>query len=59
VLREARLVTVRVDGRRRWYGADHEALAEVRTFFDEYWSAAVDRLADAAERATAARRDAS
>ena len=59
VLREARLVTVRVDGRHRWYGADHEAIAEVQTFFDEYWSSAADRLADAAERAAAARREAS
>jgi DNA-binding transcriptional ArsR family regulator len=59
VLRDARLVTVRVDGRRRWYGADLEALAEVRAFFDEYWSSAADRLAAAAERASVARREAS
>lgn len=59
VLRDAGLVTVRVDGRRRWYRADLDALAQVRSFFDDYWSGAVDRLADAAERAAATRRSAS
>ena len=59
VLRDAGLVTVRVDGRRRWYQADLDALAQVRSFFDDYWSGAVDRLDDAAERAADARRSAS
>lgn len=59
LLRDAGLVTVRVDGRHRWYGADHEALHEVRSFFDEYWSSAVDRLADVAERSASRRRSAS
>lgn len=59
VLRDARLVTVSVDGRRRWYGADHEGLAEVQAFFHDYWSSAADRLVAAAERAAADRREAS
>ena len=59
VLRDAGLVTVRADGRRRLYRADPAALAELQGFFDDYWSGAVDRLAEAAERAAAQRREAS
>jgi DNA-binding transcriptional ArsR family regulator len=59
VLREAGLVTVEPDGRRRLYRADVAAVAELRAFFDGYWSDAVDRLADAAERAASQRRAAS
>lgn len=59
VLREAGLVTVEVDGRRRLYRADIESLAEVREFFDEYWSASVDRLAGVAAAASRQRRRAS
>lgn len=59
VLRDAGLVTVRVDGRHRWYGADHLAMSEVRAFFDGYWSSAADRLAAAAERAAQSRQAAS
>jgi DNA-binding transcriptional ArsR family regulator len=50
-LREAGLVTVEVDGRRRLYRADLRAIGEVRVFFDDYWISSVDRLAAAAERA--------
>jgi DNA-binding transcriptional ArsR family regulator len=50
VLREAGLVQVEPEGRRRLYRADVEALAELRQFFDDYWSQSVDRLAGAAER---------
>lgn len=56
VLRDAGLVSVRVDGRRRLYRADVERLAEVRAFFDEYWSTGLDRLAAAAQRAAGERR---
>lgn len=59
VLRDAGLVRMEPDGRRRLYRADIEALAEVRQFFDEYWSSSVDRLADAAERLAAERQVAS
>ena len=55
VLREAGLVTVERDGRRRLYRADVPALCELRTFFDGYWSDAIERLADAAERVAAER----
>lgn len=62
-LRAAGLVTVRADGRRRIYRADFAALAELRSFFDAYWTSALERL-DAAARArtadgSAARRAAS
>jgi DNA-binding transcriptional ArsR family regulator len=49
VLRNAGLVDVRADGRRRWYGLRPEPLAEVDAWlapYREYWS---DRL-DALER---------
>ena len=59
VLRDAGLVTVEPDGRRRLYRADTAALADVQAFFDDYWSDSVDRLATAAERAAANRRVAS
>lgn len=59
VLRDAGLVTVEPDGRRRLYRADTAALAGVQAFFDDYWSDGVDRLATAAERAAANRRAAS
>lgn len=59
VLREAGLVTVEPDGRRRLYRADTAALADVQAFFDDYWSDGVDRLATAAERAAANRQVAS
>ena len=59
VLRDAGLVRVEPDGRRRLYRADAEAIADVRRFFDDYWSTSVDRLADAAERRAAEREVAS
>jgi DNA-binding transcriptional ArsR family regulator len=59
VLREAGLVVVEPDGRRRLYRADVAALCELRAFFDDYWSHAIDRLADAAEHVAAERAAAS
>lgn len=59
VLRDAGLVTVQPDGRRRLYRADLATLSELRSFFDGYWSDAVDRLAEAAERSVARRQVAS
>lgn len=55
VLRRAGLVTVERDGRRRLYRADHEALAELRSFFDRYWGDALGRLESAAVRRSGAR----
>lgn len=59
VLRDAGLVTVRADGRRRLYRADPDALAGIRRFFDDYWSTSLDRLASAAEATARRRRSAS
>ncbi len=59
VLRDAGLVIVTVDGRRRLYRADEAALTDLRAFFDDYWTSAVDRLAAIAESAAADRRRAS
>jgi DNA-binding transcriptional ArsR family regulator len=47
VLREAGLVEVRPDGRRRWYGLRAEPLAEVDAWLEpyrEHWSGALDAL---------------
>ena len=59
ILRDAGLVTVEADGRRRLYRADVASISEMREFFDEYWSMSVDRLAAAAESDTHRRRSAS
>lgn len=47
VLRDAGLVTVRVDGPRRWYGLRLEPLAEVDDWLAPYrwiWESRLDRL---------------
>lgn len=47
VLRDAGLVTVRVDGPRRWYGLRVEPLAEVDDWLAPYrwmWESRLDRL---------------
>jgi DNA-binding transcriptional ArsR family regulator len=47
VLREAGLVSVRPDGRRRWYGLRAEPLAELDEWlapYREYWGARLDAL---------------
>lgn len=49
VLRDAGLVRVEARGRERWYRTDTASIAELRAFFDEYWSHSVDRLAVVAE----------
>jgi DNA-binding transcriptional ArsR family regulator len=43
-LREAGLVQVRVEGRRRLYRADPARLAEVRSGLDAMWVASLDQL---------------
>ena len=47
VLREAGLVSVRPDGKRRWYGLRAEPLAEVADWLEPYrahWSERLDAL---------------
>jgi DNA-binding transcriptional ArsR family regulator len=47
ILREAGLVEVRRDGRRRWYGLRAEPLAEVDAWLEPYrahWSGRLDSL---------------
>jgi DNA-binding transcriptional ArsR family regulator len=47
VLREAGLVSVRADGRRRWYGLRAEPLAELDEWlapYREYWGGRLDAL---------------
>ena len=58
-LRDAELVTVEVDGRRRIYRPDLEALGELRSFFDDYWNGALGQLDDAAVQQAAHRKVAS
>jgi DNA-binding transcriptional ArsR family regulator len=47
VLRNADLVTVRVDGRRRLYRANPARLADIRTWLETFWDERLDRLAAA------------
>lgn len=55
ILRDAGLVTVAKDGRRRLYRVDPHAMSQLRSFFDSYWSSSLDRLSAVAERTSAAR----
>ena len=49
MLRDAGLVTVRVDGNRRLYRADLNRIGEIASFLDEFWAAPLQRLRAAAE----------
>lgn len=49
VLRDAGLVTVEVEGNRRLYSADFARLAEIRSFFDEFWNSSLHALKQRAE----------
>jgi DNA-binding transcriptional ArsR family regulator len=49
LLREAGLVRVRRDGRRRLYSADHDVLGDLGPALEAMWAASLDRLAEAAE----------
>jgi DNA-binding transcriptional ArsR family regulator len=49
VLREAGLVSVRVDGTRRLYRARAKQLAELRTFLDGFWGDRLENLRAAVE----------
>jgi len=48
-LRDAGLVTVRVDANRRLYRADLQRVAELASFLDEFWAAPLQQLQAAAE----------
>jgi DNA-binding transcriptional ArsR family regulator len=50
ILREAGLVQVRRDGRRRLYRADRGALGELAPALEAMWAAGLERLARAAEQ---------
>jgi DNA-binding transcriptional ArsR family regulator len=50
LLRAAGLVRVRREGRRRFYRADRDGLAELAPALEAMWAASLDRLAEAAER---------
>ncbi len=50
VLRDASLVTVRVDGNRRLYSVDFTRLGELRSFLDRFWNHKLDALRRVAER---------
>jgi DNA-binding transcriptional ArsR family regulator len=49
LLREAGFVTVRRDGKRRLYRADHERLGPLKSFLETFWVEQLDRLATLAE----------
>ena len=51
LLRDAGLVTVRRDGKRRLYRADHEQLGPLKEFLEAFWGGRIDRLASLAEEA--------
>lgn len=51
LLREAGFVTVRRDGKRRLYRADHDGLGPFKAFLESLWTQQLDRLAMLAEEA--------
>jgi DNA-binding transcriptional ArsR family regulator len=51
LLRDAGLVTVRRDGKRRLYRADHAGLGPFKPFLESLWAQQLDRLAMLAEEA--------
>jgi DNA-binding transcriptional ArsR family regulator len=44
VLREAGLVTVRLEGRERWHSLEVETLEEANVWFQQFWRAALRSL---------------
>ncbi|WP_370138096.1 ArsR/SmtB family transcription factor [Streptacidiphilus sp. EB103A] len=51
VLREAGLVTLRQDGRKRYYRADREAMGPLADYLQAMWATRLDALASLAEQA--------
>lgn len=49
VMREARLVEVRVDGNRRLYRSRPETLEEVRAYLEGFWGSRLEALREQAE----------
>ena len=49
VLRDADLVTVRVDGNRRLYRVNFEQIGRVRDYLNELWAPSLDALKASAE----------
>ena len=49
MLRDAGFVTVRRDGNRRFYRADHDALGPLAAVLEAMWTTTLDRLAEAVE----------
>jgi len=45
LLRDAGFVTVRRDGKQRFYRADHERLGPLKQFLESFWADQLDRLA--------------
>ncbi len=50
ILRDAGLVTVRVDGPRRLYRVDPSGLERLRSELDDFWQPSLQALKDAAEQ---------
>jgi DNA-binding transcriptional ArsR family regulator len=51
LLREAGFVTVRRDGKQRFYRADHDGLGQLKQALEAFWADQLDRLAVLAEKA--------
>jgi DNA-binding transcriptional ArsR family regulator len=51
LLRDAGLVSVRREGKRRLYRADREGLGPLVDFLEAFWAGRLDRLATLAEEA--------
>jgi DNA-binding transcriptional ArsR family regulator len=51
LLRDAGLVTVRRDGKRRLYRADHDGLGPLKEFLESFWTPRLDCPAALAEEA--------
>ncbi|MCX5209060.1 metalloregulator ArsR/SmtB family transcription factor [Kitasatospora sp. NBC_00240] len=51
VLRDAGLVTLRQDGRRRYYRADQDAMGPLAAYLRTMWATRLDALAELAEQA--------
>lgn len=49
VLRKTGLITVRRQGRHRYYRADHKELGPLRTMLEEMWGQSLDRLVSLVE----------
>jgi len=49
VLKGANLVVERRDGTRRLYRSNHQEMARLRSFLDEYWTTGLERLRDVVE----------